>query len=85
MKKTGKKTKNITTSDLAAMVQNGFTEIHSKMENGFTDLRGEMEKGFVEVNKRLDHIDDHFLPNHERRIEKLEDNMLLVKRKIGIK
>lgn len=56
--------KNITIDELAAMVQNEFEE-----------TRKETRSGFTAVNKRFDKIENLVLASHQKRIEKLEDEV----------
>jgi hypothetical protein len=72
-----KTNKKITLDDLAIMVKNGFDE---------TAKKSDMEARFEQVNQRLDGIDKRLdiieninLMGQYRRIEVLEDKMLLVK------
>ncbi len=66
--------KNITTDQLAGMVQRGF-ESTSK----------EMKDGFDEVGKRLDRIEKLILKEHKRRIEALEAEMKEIRGLLAMK
>ena len=58
--------KKITIDDLAVMVQSRFNETNKKME-----------KGFNEANIHLDRIENTLLKNHEVRIKRLEDALVV--------
>jgi cob(I)alamin adenosyltransferase len=73
--------KKMTIEDLAVMVQGGFDEVNGKIIN----IRDEMDQGFKEVNQRLDRIENILIAGHDRRIERLEDNMREVKTALKIK
>ncbi len=86
-----KKTTNQMIEDLAISVQKGFLgvdkkleEIRQEMEYGFKEARQEMKTGFKEVNERLDRIEST-VNSHDNRLDKLEDSMLVVKTKVGIR
>jgi len=64
------KKKNITTDDLAVMVQKGFDAVDKRFDEMAT--KSEMNKRFDLVDKRFDKIEKLILENHRRRIEKLE-------------
>ena len=66
----------ITIDELARMVKEGFDRTASK---------DEMTKGFKGVHDRLGDIDGRLDRMESGRIEKLEDNMRLVKTKLGIR
>lgn len=57
--------------NLARMVERGFAETATKAD-------------ISEVNKKLDKIEFH-MNTHERRIEILEDRMLMVSTKLGLR
>ena len=60
------KKKKITIDKLALMIGNGFSETNEKVENGFK-----------EVNARLDRIENTLIKNHEARIKRLEDALVI--------
>jgi len=68
--------KNITTEDLARMVQKGFEE---------TAKRDEVNSRFDIIENRLDKIEKLILADHKRRIERLEDEMKELKELFAIK
>jgi hypothetical protein len=68
--------KNITTEDLARMVQKGFEE---------TAKRNEVNSRFDIIENRLDKIEKLILADHKRRIERLEDEMKELKELFAIK
>lgn len=61
------KNKNITTDDLAVMVQRGFNDVTEKMAT-----KSEMNRRFDLIDKRFDKIEKLILSDHRERIEKLE-------------
>ena len=66
--------KKTTIDDLARMTAEGFEGVESKMK-----------KGFDEVDKRFDRIENILLRDHLNRIERLEDTVLRLKVKAGIR
>ncbi len=58
--------KKITIEDLAVMVQKGFSE-----------TSGKMDKRFDQVENRLDRIENTLIKNHEARIKRLEDALVI--------
>lgn len=46
--------KNITTNDLAVMMENGFVNIEKSTDKKIGDLAEKMEKGFVRIEKSTD-------------------------------
>ena len=58
--------KNITTDELAAMVQKGFEETAKKID---------MDASFKTVNDRLDKIENILIKQQNERIERLEERM----------
>ena len=82
------KKKGATLDTLALMVGRGFQETHKELG----DFRNETEKCFEQVDKRFEQIDSRFdriesilLQGHERRIERLEDTIRILKTKAGIR
>lgn len=80
---TKKKTIEEKIDDLAAMTARGFADVDKRFEQ--VDKRfDEMDKRFDEIDKRFDRLE--FLVNgHDHRIDVLEDKMLQVARKIGLR
>jgi len=66
----------VTTEELAAMVQRGFSE---------TAKKADMDRGFAVVNERLDRIEQLILEDHRRRIEWLESEMKNLKDLLAVK
>lgn len=64
------KKKDVTTEDLARMVQGGFNEINRE----FVVVRREMRSGFDDVNKRFDKLETR-MDKLEMRMSKLETRM----------
>ena len=73
--------KKTTIEDLARMTAEGFEGVESKMKKGFD----EVDKRFNEVDKRFDRIENILLRDHLNRIERLEDTVLRLKVKAGIR
>jgi len=74
--------KNITIDDLAVMVQKGFDGTATKKD--IMDLRTEMNIRFQRVDERFDKIEKLILQDHNRRIEKLEDQLKEVKETLAM-
>ena len=62
--------KKMTIEDLAHITANGFKAV---------------DKRFDEVDKRLDRIENLILRDHIQRIERLEDTVLQLKVKVGMR
>jgi len=65
--------KNITIDDLAVMVQKGFNSVDKKFEQ--VDKRLENLVTKAEMNRRFDGLEDRVLASHQKRIEKLEQEV----------
>ena len=83
-----KQSKNTSVNELAVMIADSFKWVGENI----SDLREETKKSFSEINirldsmdTRLDRIENLLLRNHLNRIERLEDSMLAVKKKIGVR
>ena len=65
--------RQLTIDDLAAMIQRGFKEMVKKddLERRFDGV----ERRFDAVDVRLDRIEKLLLVDHERRIERLEEQV----------
>lgn len=63
--------KNITTDDLAVMVQKGFADTATKTE--LNSLKKGVEAGFRSVNQRLDKLQSVRIEKLERRMKRLEE------------
>jgi len=91
------KKKNITTDDLARMVQKGFDDTSKKIEvdklfNKVDKRFNDVKNRFVGVNRRFDAIDDRLdriekliLSDHKKRIEKLEIEVNKLKELLTVK
>ena len=75
--------KKMTIDDLAAMVKRGFDE--TAKETVVDKRFYEVDKRFDEVDKRLDRIENLILRDHVQRIERLEDTVLQLKVKVGMR
>ncbi|MFA6552600.1 MAG: hypothetical protein WCT19_03835 [Candidatus Paceibacterota bacterium] len=69
------KNKEMTIDDLAVMVQNGFAETAKNMDYKFDLVNGRLDG----IDKRLDVIENINIAGQYRRIEVLEDKVLLIK------
>ncbi len=69
--------KNITTEDLARMVQKGFVGIDKRFDA--------VDKRFDEMNKRFDKIENILITDHQRRIEKLEEKVDYLRNLLAVK
>jgi len=87
--------KKVTIEDLAGMTQRGFQKIDSRFEQvnarfeqvdiNLESFRAEVNHRFEQVNARFDHIENLLIRAHENRIEKLEDEMRILKTLVGHK
>jgi hypothetical protein len=78
------KEKRMTLDVLARMVQNGFKDVDVRfnaVDARFESLEKKVDDGFEKVDIRLTKIEN----GHIGRIERLEDDMRVVKTKIGIR
>lgn len=75
-----KKTTNQLIEDLAISVQNGFIEVKQE----FKEVKREIKELDQKVDKRFDKIES-FVNGHERRFDRLEDDMRVVKTKVGMR
>lgn len=66
----------ITTDELAAMINKGFNE---------TAKKAEMDLGFKEVNMRLDKIENILIKQQNDKIERLEERMHKIEEALIIK
>jgi DNA anti-recombination protein RmuC len=70
--------------DLAIMVKNNFDRVEEwfeKIDEGFEQVDAQ----FDAMDKRFDRIENVSVGNHERRIENLEDDIRIIKTKVGLK
>jgi len=84
---TKKKTTNQLVEDLARAVQKGFVEVKEEFKEvrqEIKELDQKVDKRFDKVEERLDRIEG-FVTGHGNRLDRLEDNMLVVKTKVGIR
>ena len=75
--------KKMTIDDLAAMVKRGFDD--TAKETVVDKRFYEVDKRFDEVDKRFDRIENILLRDHLNRIERLEDTVLRLKVKAGMR
>jgi|CXWK01.1.fsa_nt_gi hypothetical protein len=70
--------------DLAISVKNGFDRVDERFAQ--IDVRFEqIDARFDQMDRRLDRIENVSVGNHERRIENIEDDIRLIKTKVGLK
>ncbi|MEK7170582.1 MAG: hypothetical protein AAB767_04820 [Patescibacteria group bacterium] len=69
--------KKMTIEDLAIITANGFKGVDKRFD--------EVDKRFDEVDKRFDRIENLLLRDHVQRIERLEDTVLQLKVKVGMR
>ncbi len=67
----------MTIEDLAIITANGFKGVDKRFD--------EVDKRFDEVDKRFDRIENLLLRDHVQRIERLEDTVLQLKVKVGMR
>lgn len=77
----GTMVKKMTIEDLAAITANGFKAVDKRFEAMEGRIDG-LESG---INKRLDRIENLLLQDHLNRIERLEDTVLQLKVKVGMR
>ncbi len=82
--------KETTIDDLAIMVKHGFDGVEKKFDGVDKEFKN-IDKQFTEVYKRFDNIETRLnriekglIANHERRIEKLEDEIVDIKGLLAI-
>ncbi len=73
--------KKMTIEDLAVITANGFKSVDKRFEAMEERIDG-LETG---INKRLDRIENLLLRDHLNRIERLEDTVMRLKVKAGIR
>jgi hypothetical protein len=86
------KKKPMTIDDLALMTQRGFNDVNEKIVGEVGSLREEMndrfeqvDARFEQVDKRFDHIENLVLRAHDNRIEKIEDDVRVLKTALRVK
>lgn len=79
---------------LEAKMEAGFTDLSSQIESlvisvkySFDQMvtKDEFNEKMEGVDRRFDRIENISIGGHERRIDNLEDDMRLVKTKVGLK
>ncbi len=77
--------------DLAIMTKNNFDLVFEKfdrIDERFEQVDARFEQvdaRFEQMDRRFDRIENISIGGHERRIENIEDDMRLVKTKVGLK
>ena len=66
--------KNITTDELAVLINNGFNGMEKRMSEGFSG-----------VNDRLDRIENILIKQQNEKIEKLEERMHRIEEALAVK
>jgi len=82
-----KKTTSQLIENLAISVQKGFIEVKQEikeLEIKVNERFDKVDERFDKVEERLENIEG-FVGGHERRFERLEDDMRMVKTKVGIR
>lgn len=73
----------VTIEDLARMVQEGFEDTAKKID---MDARFDaVDERFNVMETRLDRIEKFLLAEHQRRIERIEDDVRVLKDALNIK
>jgi len=72
-------------NSFAIMVQNGFSEVLSKIETITNTMatKEDLEKLDKKLSSRMDRLESK-VEGHDRRFDYLDDNIRLIKTKIGI-
>jgi len=73
--------KKMTIDDLAGMVKRGFDDAARSVNKCFDDVHKRCDG----IDKRLDRIENILSPDHVNRVGKLEDTVLQLKVKVGIR
>ena len=71
--------KKMTLDGLAAMTKRGFDGVHSELHSEVGGLRKETGELRKEMNERFDKIENIVMANYDRRFERVEDNIRLIK------
>lgn len=74
MKKQSKE-KGLTIDDLAGMTQRGFESVHGEIKS----VRGDVGVLRKEMNERFDVVELKLIGAHDRRLDKIEDDMRIIK------
>ena len=72
-------TKTITIDDLAVMVKKGFDETEKRVN------LDALTKDVAELSTKVTRIENILIRAHDNRIYKVEDDIRLIKTKVGIK
>lgn len=77
--------------DFAIIVKNNFDRVDERFEK-IDERFDQVDKRFEQVDARFDAMDKRFdrienvsIGNHERRIENIEDDIRIIKTKVGLK
>lgn len=77
--------KEVTTEDLAIMVQNGFEKTATKDDIVEVNARFDgIDTHLDHIDTRLDHIENLLIRDHTNRIERLEDVSRQLQVKLGV-
>ena len=74
--------------DFAVSIKQEFDRIEEKFDARFDQVDKRFEQidvRFDQMDRRFDRIENVSIGNHERRIENIEDDLRLVKTKIGLR
>ena|SRR3989338_7579576 len=69
---------------LAISIKNNFDRIDERFEQVDRQFE-QVDERFDQMDKRFDRIENVSMGGHERRIENLEDDVRIVKTKIGLR
>jgi len=71
--------KKTTIEDLAIITQKGFASVDEKIEN----LDDKVDNLTIEMNTRFDRIENILIRAHENRLDKIEDDIRILKTLAG--
>ena len=63
----------LTKKDVQVIIDTAFEEFAQMMQKSFAFIQEEIQEFRSETNARFDRIENIWLPDHEHRIEHLED------------
>lgn len=81
MKKQSKQ-KGITIDDLAGMTQRGLESVHTEIKGARGEIKsvqGDVGALRKEMNERFDVVELKLIGAHDRRLDKIEDDMRIIK------
>ena len=69
--------------NLAISVKNGFDQMVTKEE--FEERMAGVDARFDQMDRRFDRIENVSIGGHERRLDNIEDDIRLIKTKVGLR